>query len=79
MIKKLINKAYEKFKKENPLIIMDEADYIDEVYWTKLKKLIPKGNGKIFVGCDFAKGKGTACFGHLGKDGKIIINKVTEI
>lgn len=76
---KLINKAYKKFKKENPLIIIDEADYIDEVDWTKLEKLMPKIKGKVFVGCDFAKGEGTAFFGHLDKKGGIVVDKITKI
>ena len=74
------NKAYQKFKKENPLIIFDEADKVSDEDFAKLSKLIPKTKGKkVFVGCDFAKGKGTACFGHIDKDGNMVIDKVTKI
>ena len=63
-------------------IIIDEAIEMSENDWKKLGKFaekLKKMKGVYIVGTDFAKGKGTACIGHINKKGEFVINKITEI
>lgn len=67
--------------KSKHIFIIDEASNISEEDWKKLKrfgKRLRKMKGDYLVGVDFAKGKGTACFGYRNKKGEVIVDKITE-
>lgn len=75
-IKNHIESLLNKLKKKEIRIIVDKRDCLPKSVYEQLKKMHKKGQ---YIGVDFAKGEGIACFGHLDKDGSMIVDKITKI